>query len=314
MTFRRYAPIGRVGGGTSPLTTKGDIAGFDTAAARIPVGTNEQVLIADSAQALGVRWATIGAANITDGSVTNADLFDMNANTIKARPNGTSGTPTDVSIGASQLLGRTSTGNLHALTTTEITTLVNAFTSSLSGAAPSSGGGTTNYLRADATWAAPPGTTGPTYVVQASDQTTGTPGTTKVDITDLNFTPSASTTYLVEFFLMIETNNINNGVELGIDWPGGMNENTGAIQMFFTNALSTSATFLRGEGGATDFAALGTSLTPANTPMPHWGWALVDVGGSPTGNFSLTIASEAAGPTFNVTVKAGSTLRYTAIA
>lgn len=46
-----------------------------------------------------------------------------------------------------------------ALTATQLTTLVNAFTTSLSGAAPASGGGTTNYLRADGTWAAPPGAT-----------------------------------------------------------------------------------------------------------------------------------------------------------
>lgn len=42
----------------SPLTTKGDLFGFDTADARIPVGSNDQVLTADSAQALGVKWAT----------------------------------------------------------------------------------------------------------------------------------------------------------------------------------------------------------------------------------------------------------------
>ena len=44
-------------GTTSPLTTKGDLYGFSTVNARIPVGTNGQVLTADSAQALGVKWA-----------------------------------------------------------------------------------------------------------------------------------------------------------------------------------------------------------------------------------------------------------------
>jgi len=41
-----------------PLTTKGDLFGYDTGNARIPIGTNNQVLTADSTQALGLKWAT----------------------------------------------------------------------------------------------------------------------------------------------------------------------------------------------------------------------------------------------------------------
>lgn len=49
-----------IGGGglSSPLTTKGDVWGYSTTNARIPVGTNGQVLTADSVEALGVKWAT----------------------------------------------------------------------------------------------------------------------------------------------------------------------------------------------------------------------------------------------------------------
>jgi hypothetical protein len=43
--------------GTAPLTTKGDLLGFDTAANRIAVGTNGYVLTADSTAATGVAWA-----------------------------------------------------------------------------------------------------------------------------------------------------------------------------------------------------------------------------------------------------------------
>lgn len=47
------------GGGTpSPLTTKGDIYTYDTGNQRLPVGTNGQVLTADSAQTTGIKWAT----------------------------------------------------------------------------------------------------------------------------------------------------------------------------------------------------------------------------------------------------------------
>ena len=42
----------------TPLTTKGDLFGYSTADARIPVGANGTVLTADSAETLGVKWAT----------------------------------------------------------------------------------------------------------------------------------------------------------------------------------------------------------------------------------------------------------------
>jgi len=47
-----------IGGASSPLTTKGDVWGYSTTNARIPVGTNGQVLTADSVETLGVKWAT----------------------------------------------------------------------------------------------------------------------------------------------------------------------------------------------------------------------------------------------------------------
>lgn len=56
-------------GALSPLTTKGDVLGFSTVNARIPVGSNTQVLTADSGQALGVKWATP-----TTGTVTSIDV------------------------------------------------------------------------------------------------------------------------------------------------------------------------------------------------------------------------------------------------
>jgi hypothetical protein len=44
-------------GGSSPLTTKGDLYTFSTVDARLGVGTNGHVLTADSAQATGLKWA-----------------------------------------------------------------------------------------------------------------------------------------------------------------------------------------------------------------------------------------------------------------
>ena len=50
--------------GTSPLTTKGDLFGHSTVDARIPVGADTFVLTADSAQALGVKWAATSSAGV----------------------------------------------------------------------------------------------------------------------------------------------------------------------------------------------------------------------------------------------------------
>jgi hypothetical protein len=55
------------------------------------------------------------------------------------------------------LLGRATagTGNVEALSGTQATALLDAFSSTLKGLAPASGGGTANFLRADGTWATP---------------------------------------------------------------------------------------------------------------------------------------------------------------
>lgn len=62
-------------------------------------------------------------------------------------------------MATASLLGRNSAGSgaPEVLSATVVTALLNVFTSGLKGLAPASGGGTTNFLRADGTWAAPPG-------------------------------------------------------------------------------------------------------------------------------------------------------------
>jgi len=74
---------------TSPLTTKGDVFGFSTVDARIPVGTNNNVFMADSGQALGVKYALIANANLATGvfgAITGLGAqtqdFDMNTSDI----------------------------------------------------------------------------------------------------------------------------------------------------------------------------------------------------------------------------------------
>ncbi|KKK53056.1 hypothetical protein LCGC14_3098620, partial [marine sediment metagenome] len=56
-------------GAASPLTTKGDMLSYDTAPNRLPVGTDGQLLTANSAQALGVEWVTLATGSDTPWTV-----------------------------------------------------------------------------------------------------------------------------------------------------------------------------------------------------------------------------------------------------
>jgi hypothetical protein len=70
-------------GGASPLTTKGDLFTYDTADARLPIGTDGQALIADSAEATGLRWGTVSADNMAtaDLTLTGDRTHDLNGYT-----------------------------------------------------------------------------------------------------------------------------------------------------------------------------------------------------------------------------------------
>ena len=76
------------GGDSSPLTTKGDLYGFDTANARIPVGSNGQVLTADSTESLGLKWADSAAGCAISDWVEafeedgNGDLMPASSNCV----------------------------------------------------------------------------------------------------------------------------------------------------------------------------------------------------------------------------------------
>lgn len=59
----------------SPLTTKGDVHGYDTADARIPVGADDEVLTADAGETLGVKWAAGGGGGGTGGGLTQIEGF-----------------------------------------------------------------------------------------------------------------------------------------------------------------------------------------------------------------------------------------------
>jgi hypothetical protein len=107
-----------------------------------------------------LQFAQIASSQIADAQVTNAKMTNMAGYTIKGNINVGSATPQD-------------------LTGTQVTTLLDVFTTTLKGLVPASGGGTTNFLRADGTWAAP-GSGGISRTVSnvSASQTLGAAATT----------------------------------------------------------------------------------------------------------------------------------------
>jgi len=109
---------GGSGSATSPLTMKGDLWGFDTGDARLPVGTDGQVLTADSAAALGVSYqtpATGGGPLVIDArtgtaetlALANAEgmvtLDNASAITLTVPPNSSVAFPVGTTIALAQL-------------------------------------------------------------------------------------------------------------------------------------------------------------------------------------------------------------------
>ena len=84
---------------------------------------------------------THGTSGIDDGAITNVKLANVPTATVKGRKTAGAGVPED-------------------LTMAELTALLNLATSALKGLVPASGGGTTNFLRADMAWQPPPGAGG----------------------------------------------------------------------------------------------------------------------------------------------------------
>lgn len=80
------------GGGSSPLTTKGDLYGFTTVNARVPIGTNGARLTADSGSSSGLSWLLPATNTVaTSETTTSASYTDL----------ATSGPAVTVTIGAS---------------------------------------------------------------------------------------------------------------------------------------------------------------------------------------------------------------------
>jgi hypothetical protein len=91
--------------------------------------------------------------DVAAGGITLTKMVNLAANSVIGNNTGSPATPI-------------------ALTQAQLTAMINSFTSTLAGDVPASGGGTTNFLRADGTWAAPPSATiSPTVQLLTGTQT-----------------------------------------------------------------------------------------------------------------------------------------------
>jgi hypothetical protein len=211
--------------------------------------------------------ATGTAIFIDNGVVSNAKLANVATATMKGRVTA-------------------STGVVEDLTGTQVTTLLDIFTSTLKGLVPLSGGGTTNFLRADGTWAAPSG--GTTYTFTAADfNESGT--TISIDYSN----GQAATTSLKGFLTSADWNTFNHKQNA---------ITTGTTSQYFRGDLSL-ATFPTNVSTFTNDAAYLQNITGKVTAGTN-----VSITGSGTTASPYVISATESGETSEL---AGTTNRIT---
>ncbi len=106
--------------GSDKLTTKGDLLVYNTvdSETRLPVGTNDYVLTANSSATNGVDWQ---AVSVADEAITNAKLAHMAANTVKVRDASSAGDPSDKAVADTQILIGDGTGFTAAALSGDVT-------------------------------------------------------------------------------------------------------------------------------------------------------------------------------------------------
>jgi hypothetical protein len=167
------------------------------------------------------------ATTIASNAVTNAKLAQMAAHTYKGNNTG-------------------STANALDLTATQLTAELNVFTSTLQGLVPgSSGGGTTNFLRADGTWAAPGGGTGTVVYAVISgclpSSITGTKTTAQMSVSSGQAADSTNAAYITSAGYTWKASN-GNAIN-GTDAASSTLANSTTYHMFLCSGGSGTGTF-----------------------------------------------------------------------
>ena len=223
-----------------------DLGAGTVPAARMPALTGDVTMAAGST-------TTAIAAN----AVTNADLADVPTATLKGRTSAGTGDPED-------------------LTATQATALLDTFTTAAKGLAPASGGGTTNFLRADGTWAAPAGGGGGGATLSKSILSSTLPNNTITPavLTGCTFTLTPGQAITLDAILIFTAAATTTGGALGVRVAQGAGANAnarGSAHGYVNLSNAAAATGLAdgdvfnvAAGGNALFEVLGTATTAGN--------------------------------------------------
>lgn len=219
-----------------------DLGAGTVPAAQMPALTGDVTMTAGTT-------TTAIAAN----AVTNADLADVPTATFKGRTTAGTGDPED-------------------LTATQATALLNTFNSTTKGLVPASGGGTTNFLRADGTFAAPPGGGGGATLAKSILSATQANSTlTPAVLTGCTFTLTPGQTLTLNAILIFTAAATTTGGALGIRVAQAAGASANAIGSAFgyvnianaaaATGLADGDNFVVSGGANTLFEVLGTATT-----------------------------------------------------
>jgi hypothetical protein len=153
-------------------------------------------------------WSTF---NGKENALTFSQEFTRATNTISIKTNSLTNSML-AQIPTQTFKGRSTAGNgnVEDLTAAQATAMLTPFTSSAQGVVPASGGGTTNFLRADGTFAIPPGS-GRTIITLASDVVNNNNQANTLQDVGLSFNMIAGNTYRFNVLIPYTSEQVNNG-------------------------------------------------------------------------------------------------------
>jgi hypothetical protein len=230
----------------------------------------------------GATWT------IDNNVVTNAKLSQVATGTFKGRTTA-------------------ATGNVEDLTGTQATALLDIFTSAAKGLAPLSGGGTANFLRADATWAVP--VDNQLVSLTSTQQSTST---ALANVTQLVVTLAANATYHVDCFVAFQSAATTTGLNLGFTSPTGCNPMVEIVVPIASTAVASALrTTFPNAASTTSGSVLGTGVTAINSNHTARISGIIK-NGATAGNFQVQFATEVSASA--ITLQIGSTMRLTRVA